>query len=76
MSSARPRTARSSRRDDGPLPTPLLIDLERMRWQAGYRDWDQDVQEYRVAGDTFDDAGAAWTQSQAMVAAERARRGQ
>ena len=63
------------RRDDGPLPTPLLVDLERMRWQAGYRDWDANGQEYRVDGETFDDAGAAWKQSQAMVAAERARRG-
>ena len=63
------------RRPDGPLPTPLLIDPERERWRSGYREWDEDGQEFRVDGETFDDAGAAWQQSQAMVAAERARRG-
>ena len=64
---------RVARRDDGPLPTPVLIDVERDLWQAGYRDWDAEGREYRVAGETFTGQRAAWEQSQALVAARKAQ---
>ena len=70
-----PARQRTPRRDDGPLPTPLLVDVARMLWRAGFRDWDEDGQEYRVDGDTFDNMREAWEQSREMVAAERAKRG-
>ena len=62
------------RRPDGPLPTPLVIDVERGRWRAGYCDWDEAGQEFRVDGEMFDNAGAAWEQSQEMVAEEKTKR--
>jgi hypothetical protein len=69
-----PPRRRVARRDDGPLPTPVLIDVERDLWRAGYRDWSADGVEYRVDGETFTGLGAAWARSRAMVAEQKAER--
>lgn len=62
------------RRPDRPLPTPLLIDVERDLWRAGYRDWDVEGRECRVDGETFKGMGVAWKRSQEMVAEEKSKR--
>jgi hypothetical protein len=71
-----PRLRRSvARRDDGPLPMPILIDLERDLWRAGLRDWDAEGREFRVEGQTFIGMKAAWARSQEMVAERKAGSG-
>ena len=62
------------RRQDAPLPTPVIIDVERDLWRAGYRDWDAEGREYRVDGDVFTGLGAAWARSREMVAERRTQR--
>jgi hypothetical protein len=59
---------RASRRDDGPLPTPVLLDVEPGLWRAGIRGRDADEREVRIDGKVFTDMRTAWEVSQAMVA--------
>ena len=63
-----------ARRDDGPLPAPVLLDVEADLWRAGYRDWDDEGQEFRIDGDTFTGQRAAWERSQQMVAERKRQR--
>ena len=39
-------------------PTPVLIDVERDLWRAGYRERAADGRECRMDGEAFDNTGA------------------
>jgi hypothetical protein len=62
----------AARRDDRPLPPPILIDIERDLWRAGLREWDAEGREVRIEGETCTGMAAAWARSREMVA-ERKR---